>query len=71
MCDVVYVVAVRPAAQLARLAARDGAGTDDAQRRIAAQKMSADEKAMRAGVVLANDGTPEVCGERGSYLSTF
>jgi dephospho-CoA kinase len=62
VCDVVYAVAVSPEAQLARLAARDGAGIDDAKRRVAAQKLTADEKAMRADVVLPNEGTSKVCG---------
>jgi len=60
VCDVVYVVAVSPEAQLKRLAARDGAGAQDAKRRIAAQKLSAEDKALRANALLINDGTPEV-----------
>lgn len=63
----VYVVAVSPEVQLARLAARDGAGQEDAKRRIAAQKLSAEDKALRANVILVNDGTPEVHVPNGEW----
>ena len=54
--DRVVVVACAPAAQLARVMARDGLSRDDAERRIAAQ-LPIEEKVRRADYVIRTDGT--------------
>ena len=54
--DEIWVVAASPAVQLARVQARDGLGTEEARRRIAAQ-MPLSAKIARADVVVYNDGT--------------
>ena len=56
ICSTVVVVSVDAPTQLRRLMARDGAGEADAAARIAAQPLSLEAKAARAGVVLDNRG---------------
>jgi dephospho-CoA kinase len=55
MVDEVWLVAVQPAVQVARLRARNGYGEDEARARLASQ-MPLDEKLGRAHVVIWNDG---------------
>jgi dephospho-CoA kinase len=58
LCSQVVCVHLGTALQLERLVARDPrAGDADARARIAAQPLSSDEKARRADVVLANEGS--------------
>ena len=55
MVDEVWVVAVPPAVQVARLRARNGYGETEAQARLDSQ-MPLEEKLKRAHVVIWNDG---------------
>jgi dephospho-CoA kinase len=55
--DLTVVVWAPRAAQLARLALRDGLSRDEAEARLAAQ-LPIDDKAARADVVVENDGDP-------------
>lgn len=59
--DLVVVVDVEPAVQLARITRRDGLGEPEAQARIRAQASRAARLAA-ADVVLANNGTPSQLG---------
>jgi dephospho-CoA kinase len=54
LCHFVVVVVTSPETQLDRLMKRDGAGEDDARARVAAQKMTAADKAKRADLVIDN-----------------
>lgn len=56
--DEIWVVTVRPEIQLARLMARDGISSEDAQRIIDSQ-MPLSEKASYGRVLIDNSGTPE------------
>ncbi|KAK3274013.1 hypothetical protein CYMTET_17781 [Cymbomonas tetramitiformis] len=65
LCSLVMAVYVKPAVQLQRLMARDGAGEEDARARIAAQPMSAEAKANRAQLVFDNNASgAEALAER-------
>mmetsp|Transcript_5808 Transcript_5808/g.13438 ORF Transcript_5808/g.13438 Transcript_5808/m.13438 type:complete len:246 (+) Transcript_5808:119-856(+) len=55
ICHVTVAVNVSPETQLSRLKARDESGDEDAKTRIAAQKLSANDKAERADIVLDNN----------------
>lgn len=65
--DAVVVVWAPPAAQRARLLARDGLSPSDADARLAAQ-LPIDEKAARADFVVENQGPPEDLGEKADRL---
>lgn len=56
--DEIWVVSVDEKTQLARLMARDAIGRDEALRKVTAQQPLA-EKAIRAHVVIDNNGLPE------------
>jgi dephospho-CoA kinase len=61
--DEIWLVAVPPAVQVARLRARNGYGEDEARARLESQ-MPLDEKLVRAHVVIWNDGTWEATRQR-------
>lgn len=67
MVDEVWLVAVPPAVQIARLRARDGLDEAGARARLASQ-MSLEEKLRRAHVVIWNDGPWEATRRRVAAL---
>ena len=59
ICYEVLCVHVDEDTQRLRLEARDAAGAEDARQRIAAQKLTAADKAAKADVVIDNNGSKE------------
>eukprot|EP00752_Nemacystus_decipiens_P009226 g8241.t1 len=59
MCDELWVVQVPPAVARARLMKRNGFSEEEADKRLASQPMTDQERAARAAVVLSNEGTEE------------
>ncbi|CAN0459708.1 unnamed protein product [Ectocarpus sp. 12 AP-2014] len=59
LCDELWVVQVPPAVARARLMERNGFDEAEADKRIASQPMTNQERAARATVVLSNEGTEE------------
>ncbi|CAN0565985.1 unnamed protein product [Ectocarpus sp. 12 AP-2014] len=59
LCDELWVVQAPPAVARARLMKRNGFEEAEADKRIASQPMTNQERAARATVVLSNEGTEE------------
>ncbi|CAM9872252.1 unnamed protein product [Sphacelaria rigidula] len=64
MCDELWVVQVPPYVARARLMERNNFSEEQAEKRIAAQPMTNEERAARATVVISNEGTREEIVEK-------
>ncbi|CAM9934915.1 unnamed protein product [Pylaiella littoralis] len=70
MCDELWVVQVPPAVGRARLMKRNGFSEEEADKRIASQPMTNEERAARAAVVLSNEGSEEDLVAKVSFSPT-
>lgn len=66
-CDQIVVVSVDPVTQLARLIARDGLSTQEAQQRVASQ-MSLAQKRVLANWVIDNSGDRQFTRQQAAWL---
>eukprot|EP00904_Undaria_pinnatifida_P007347 jgi/Undpi1/3742/HiC_scaffold_16.g07111.m1 len=64
LCDDLWVVQVAPAVARARLMKRNGFDEEQADKRVASQPMTNEQRAARATLVISNEGTEEQLAEK-------